>query len=178
MVDKKDKNYCALILEEHGFAEHGKLFRKIVKDRYIYAKFHRNITVTFTLSDKDYETKTDYKDPCIKFHFNDRIELFPLVMKKFDEVHDRLILLSEMKIDWSNHQSYQCFVYLEDENHAIFSRYFLKRNAKIHTQDYFSTKVGFVDLEPKEEGNIKYEEDDVSLLEATYSISYTDSSGT
>lgn len=143
MVDKKDKNYCALILEENGFAEYGKLFRKIVKDRYIYAKFYRNITVTFTLSDKNYETKTDYKDPYVKFHFNDRIELFPLVMKKFDEIYDRLVLLSQIKDVWKNHQSYQCFVYLEDENHAIFSRYYETRFAVF--KSFFSTEKGFVD---------------------------------
>lgn len=144
MVDKKDKNYCALILEENGFAEHNKFFRKKVKDKYIYAKIHRNITVTFILSDIDYGTKRDYNDPYIKFHFNDRIELFPLVMKRFDDISERLFLRLKDKNCWNNHQAYQCFVYLEDDNHAIFSGFFDTGRLYVY-KSFFSTEKGFVD---------------------------------
>lgn len=128
---------------------------------------NRNIEIIFSIVYKDY---SNYCNKC--FHLNGNYGAVELIFNNLDRIIERLKTVN------IGSEYYFFLIFLQEENHAIFTRYFLKRNAKIHTQDYFSTKVGFVDLEPKAEDNNEHKEDDVSLVEATYSISGTDSSGT
>lgn len=172
VIEKKNlKNYCKTIFEENGFhlSKGSKVkFEKDFGEFIVYARLHMNIEIVI-----EYEHKIKSDGYLFKnFHLNGNYGAVELIFKNLDRIIERF------KISNGDVENYFFLIFLQEENHAIFTRYFFKRNNKIHTQDYFSTKVGFVDLEPKEEGNIKYEEDDVSLLEATYSISDTDSSGT
>lgn len=174
VIEKKNlKNYCKTIFEEHGFCLQDKFKSEFSKDYgefIVYTTLHRNIEIIFSIDYKDNNKHFNHRVKC--FHLNGNYGAVELVFNNLDRIIERL-----KTVDIGS-EYYFFLIFLQEENHAIFTRYFLKRNAKIYTQDYFSTKVGFVDLEPKAEGNIKYEEDDVSLVEAIYSISDTDSSGT
>ena len=170
VIEKKNfKNYCKTIFEENGFhlSKGSKVkFEKDFGEFIIYTILHMNIEIVI-----EYENKNKSDDYLFKnFHLNGNYGAVELIFKNLDRIIERF------KTSNGDVENYFFLIFLQEENHAIFTRYFFKRNNKIHTQDYFSTKVGFVDLEPKEEDDFEYDQND-NVVSMNIHSSNVDSTG-
>jgi len=168
VIQKKNlKSYCKKIFEENGFylsSGSKVIFEKDFGEFIVYTRLHMNIEISI-----GYENKNNASDYLNKsFHLNGNYGAVELIFNNLDRIIERFKAIDTLE------ENYFFLIFLQEENHAIFTRYFLKRNNKIHTQDYFSTKVGFVDLEPKDEQYDDEHEEDDNVVTMNIPTSNTD----
>lgn len=174
VVEKKNlKSYCKKIFEENGFSLSGgskDRFQRDFGEFTLYTILHRNIEIVFTFVYKGQGPLEESKDKY--FHLNGNYGAVELIFNNLDRIIDRF------KATDTYVENYFFLVFLQEENHAIFTRYFFRKSAKIQTQDYFSTKVGFVDLEPRdEEDDEDSNEEEEEAMGINIPISDVDNSG-
>lgn len=171
VVEKKNlKSYCKKIFEENGFSLSGGSKDKFQRDFgefTLHTRLHRNIEIVFAFDYKDQGRIEEYK----YFHLNGNYGAVELIFNNLDRIIDRFKTID------TDVENYFFLVFLQEENHAIFTRYFFRKSAKIQTQDYFSTKVGFVDLEPRDEEDDEDSNEEEEAMGINIPISDVDNSG-
>lgn len=145
------KNYCRNIFEENGFhliKGSKDRFEKQYKGFTVETFLNRNIEIVFIFND-------DSLRRSMYFHLNGKYGSVELLFNNLDRIVEKL------KTDFI-HPYYLFLIFLEEENHAIFPAYFSNRGTKVCMEDYFSTKIGFVESKTDEDDSQESEESEES----------------
>ena len=151
---KTNTKFLIGLFEEYGFVfdESNSLCRKELSDGFIVGGIISGITIQFSYYHKlsiPFDTSEISKQKTNGLTFVSRRfgKVGHLLLDNLDVIINRL---KTEKDRTKLYATYQCYVFLEEEKNAIFSRQWNTSNGKSVEIDYFSTISGFVDVNENE----------------------------